>query len=521
MTRNLLLSTALIAASAAMAQADSLTIGLKAEHPSMDPHFSRTSPGQNTAAHIFEGLTSIDENMQLVPALATEWTNIDPTTWEIKLRDGVTFHDGSTFDAQDVITTVARVPKVENSAASFESNVAMIENIEAVDPLTLRITTKAPSPDLMQQFGSVYILPSELGDEIASTSFDSGESAIGTGPYTYGDWMPNEKLTLSAYDDYWGEAPAFDDVTIRYIPNDAGRVSALIAGDVDLIDAMPAGDLAAVESRMEANIVQKTSGRMIYLGLDSDRADSPFVKGPDGGEIENPLRDARVRRALSLMIDRGQISERIMDGTSTPTGQMVPEGFTGYTAAVEAPQADVEEAQRLLEEAGYGDGFTITLHGPNNRYQNDAKILQAVSQLWARAGLNTSVEAMPKNIYFGRASARDFSAFLVGFGTTTGDSIRGLQQVIGTYDEEGGTGRFNRGRFSSAEFDALVQQAAETFDADERQALLEEATAIAFNEEQAIIPIHLEQQIWAMKDTLSFDARPIERTLAQDVQPAE
>ncbi|MFB2595390.1 ABC transporter substrate-binding protein [Paracoccus sp. p4-l81] len=520
-TRTLILTTALASLFAGTAMAETLTMALKAEHPSMDPHFSRTSPGQNTASHIFEGLTNIDENMQTVPALATEWKNTDPITWEVKLRPGVKFHDGSDFDAQDVITTAARVPKVENSAASFDSNVRMIDRIEAVDALTIRITTKTPAPNLMEQFGQVYILPSELGDTIASRDFDSGKAAIGTGPYKFVGWTPNERLTLSANDTYWGDKPAWSDVTIRYIPNDAGRVSALIAGDVDVIDAVPAGDLGAVESRSDSGIVKKTSGRMIYIGLDDDRDDSPFVKAKDGSAIKNPLKDPRVRKALSMMIDRQQISARIMDGTATPTGQIVPEGFVGYTPSVAVPTADVEGAKALLADAGLPDGFTITLHGPNDRYQNDAKILQAVSQLWARAGLTSSVEAMPKNIFFDRATKRDFSAFLIGFGTTTGDSIRGLEQVLGTYDEESGTGGFNRGRYSNPEFDKLVKAAAETFDKDERQKLLEQATEIAFVQDQAIIPLHLEQQIWALKKGLNFDARPLERTLAQDIKPAQ
>lgn len=519
-TRTLILSTALATLFAGAATAETLTMALKAEHPSMDPHFSRTSPGQNTASHIFEGLTAVDANMQTTPSLAVEWTNLGPLTWEVKLRPGVKFHDGSDLDAQDVITTVARVPKVENSSASFESNVAMIDKIEAADPLTLKITTKTPSPNLMEQLGSVYILPSELGDTIASKDFDAGKAAIGTGPYKYGAWVPNEKLTLTANDAYWGDKPAFSDVTIRYIPNDAGRVAALIAGDVDVIDAAPAGDLGAIETKMDEEIVRKTSGRMIYIGLDADRDDSPFVKAKDGSAIKNPLKDARVRKALSMMIDRQQISDRIMDGTATPTGQMVPEGFVGYTPSVGVPAYDVEGAKALLAEAGLPDGFTITLHGPNNRYQNDAKILQAVSQLWARAGLTSSVEAMPKNIFFDRATNRDFSAFLVGFGTTTGDSIRGMEQVIGTFDEAAGTGGFNRGRYSNPAFDQLIKAASETFDATERQKLLEQATELAFTTDQAVIPLHLEQQIWAMKKGLTFDARPVERTLAQDIKPS-
>ena len=514
----LLLSTAILAAATGAASAETLRMALKAEHPSVDPHFSRTSPGQNTASHIFEGLAGIDETLQPVPLLAESWENVDPTTWRIRLRDGVTFHDGTTLDAQDVITTFERIPNVANSPASFESNVASIASIEAEDDLTLLITTDEPTPDLIEQIGSVYILPSELGTEISSRDFDSGTAAIGTGPWRYGGWTPNERLNLTAFEDYWGDAPAFSDVVIRYIPNDAGRVAALIAGDVDVIDAVPAGDVPAIESRSGAQMVAETTGRLIYLALDSDREDSPFVSAPDGG---NPLQDVRVRQALSLMLDRQMISDRIMNGTATPTGQLVPEGFVGWTDQVPVPQADPEAARALLAEAGYPDGFSITLHGPNNRYQNDAQILQAVSQLFARAGLTSTVEAMPSNIFFDRASQQEFSAFLGGFGTTTGSAIRGLQQVIATSDPEAGTGGFNRTRFSDPGFDALVARAAQSFDEAERDDLLAQATVRAFTEQQAIIPLHFEQQIWALREGLTYDARPIERTLAQDIRPAE
>ena len=141
-------------------------------------------------------MAGIDETLQPVPLLAEAWENIDPTTWRIRLRDGVTFHDGSTLDAQDVITTFERIPNVANSPASFESNVAAIATIKAEDDLSLLITTHEPTPDLIEQIGSVYILPSELGTEISSRDFDAGTAAIGTGPWRYGGWTPNERLTL-------------------------------------------------------------------------------------------------------------------------------------------------------------------------------------------------------------------------------------------------------------------------------------------------------------------------------------
>ncbi|MCV0426162.1 MAG: ABC transporter substrate-binding protein [Roseibium sp.] len=501
------------------ASAETLKLALAQEHQSVDPHFSRTSPNRNTAEQIFEALVTIDENMQMQPQLAESWTAVDDLTWEIKLRPDVLFHDGTAFDAADVISSVNRIPNVENSPASFVSAVASIESMEAVDDHTLLIKTKEPTPNLMELVGSVYIIPSELGVSIKSADFDAGSAAIGTGPYSFVSWTPNESLVLKRHDQYWGNAPSYSDVVVRYIPNSTARVATLIAGDVDAIDKVPPSDISAIERRGGLKLANSVSGRVIYLHLDSDRDVTPHITGPEGEEIKNPLKDARVRKALSMMIDRFLISTRIMQGAATPTGQMVPEGFSGFNPDIAAPEADLAAAKKLLAEAGYPDGFSVTIHGPNDRYVNDAKVIQAISQLFARGGLKSKVEAMPKNIYFKSASKRDFSVFLVGFGTSSGNSGRGLLQVLGTYDKEAGKGTFNRGRFSNPEFDAVMAEAVTSFDDARREELLRQAAEIAFTDEQGIIPLYFEKLIWATRDGIDFDTRPVERTLAQSFHP--
>lgn len=515
-----LAALATLTLAAAPLSADSLRLALAGEHQSMDPHFSRTSPNQNTAAHIFDTLVTIDANMQRQPALALSWQVLDDLTWEIKLRPGVTFHDGSTFDAADVISSVQRVPNVVDSPAPFTSSVSMIAAMEAVDDLTLKVTTSVPTPTLMQDIGSVYILPSELGTSIDSAAFNDGTATIGTGPYKFLSWTPNESLELAGFADHWAGAPAYSDVSIRYIPNAASRVATLLAGDVDAIDKVPPSDVATITARDGLKVTDSVSGRVIYMHMDSAREVTPHITAKDGSEIPNPLRDVRVRKALSLMIDRGQIVARILNGSGTPTGQMVPEGFIGYNPDIAVPEADVTEAKRLLAEAGYPDGFKITIHGPNDRYVNDAKVLQAISQLFARAGLDSTVEAMPKNIYFKAASKQEFSLFLVGFGTTSGDSTRGLYQVLASYDKEAGIGTFNRGRFSDAGFDAVMHAAAATFDETEQAQLLQQAAQIAFGEQQGILPLYFEQLLWASSADVSLSTQPVERTLAQQFAPA-
>ncbi|MCZ4283033.1 ABC transporter substrate-binding protein [Kiloniella laminariae] len=522
-TKNCMLAMAFLATSGLVssASADTLRLALAGEHQSVDPHFSRTSPNQNTASNIFETLVSVDEKMQMGPMLATSWQNINPTTWEIELKQGVTFHDGSTFDAADVISSVERIPNVEDSPSSFISLVSSIASIEALDAHKLKVTTKEPAPDFMEQIGGVYIIPSELGVTIKSADFDSGQATIGTGPYKFVSWTPNESLVLKANEQYWGEVPGYSDVIIRYIPNAASRVATLMAGDVDAIDQVPPSDVAVVKARDGLEVSSSISGRLIYLHLDSDREQTPFIKGSEGGEINNPLRDKRVRKALSLLIDRNRIVEHIMDGRAVPAGQMVPEGFIGFNPEIKTPAYDLEGAKALLTEAGYPDGFSLTIHGPNDRYVNDAKVIQALSQLFARGGLKSSVEAMPKSIYFKSASKREFSVFLVGFGTTSGNSSRGLEQVLSSYNKEAGIGTFNRGRFSNPAFDDVMTRATATFDDDEKEQLLKEAATIGFVEEQGILPLYFEELIWAHSNKVAYKIGPVERTLAADFRPVD
>lgn len=508
------LTAILLALHGSWAQCDTLRLGLTTEHQSIDPHFSRTSPNQNTAKHVFESLTSKGANLEPVPSLAVNWEQLDQYTWRIELRPNVRFHDGSEFDAQDVITTVDRIPNVKNSPAPYGSFVTNIKSIQTLDPLTLIVNTKTPEPDFMSTFGSLFILPSELGESLRSSEFDSGKAAVGTGPYQFVSWTPNESLVLRSFAGYWGAPPEFEDVIVRYIPNDASRVAMLMAGDIDAIDKLPPSVVSAAEARDSLRVTKAISGRVIYLHLDSDRSITPFVKGVGGENIHNPLLDARVRKALSLMIDRRAITSHIMYGFATPTAQLVPEGLLGYSPTIDV-SASPTTARALLAEAGYPDGFSLTIHGSNDRYVNDSKILQAIAQLFARNGIKVKVEVMPKNIYFTAASRRDFSVFMMGFAPGVGSSLLPMKFILGTYDPLAGFGAFNRGRYSNAEVDEMIRIASRTSDPAERERFLLAAVTRALAEDQAVIPLHFEHHLWAHDVGVAYDATLEELTLAQ------
>ena len=521
--RTLLAATALgvVLAAPGLAQAEDLTIGLASEATAMDPHFHNTGNNNQLMSQVYDRLINQGPNQELLPGLATSWgPTDDPLVWEFVLREGVTFHDGSAFTAEDVAYTIARVPTVPNSPSSFATYTADISEVEIVDDYTVRFHSETPVPLMANNLSTIYIVSSEIGEEAATEDFNTGEHAVGTGPYRQVDYTPGEQVVLEANPDYWDGAPLWDTVTFRPISSPAARVAALLAGDVDVIASVPTTDIAQLEDDDSVSLWQGISNRVIYLHLDSDRVESPHVAATGGDDIENPLRDVRVRQALSMAIDRDAIVDDVMEGIAIPAGQLLPEGFFGVSDELEVLDYDPEGAQALLAEAGYADGFALTLHGPNDRYINDAAVAQAIAQMWSRIGLETAVETMPRSVYFGRASALEFSVMLVGWGAGSGEASSPLRALIATNTPDRGWGGANRGRFSNAEFDALLEEALQTVDDDARAALLAEATELAMDQ-VAIIPTHFQVNTWGTRAGLEYIPRTDEYTTATGVILAE
>jgi peptide/nickel transport system substrate-binding protein len=311
-------------------------------------------------------------------------------------------------------------------------------------------------------------------------------------------------------------------VNYRIIANDPARTAALLAGDVDFIDQVPTSDVARLRREQRVLLSEVIGLRIIYLALDQARTDegTPQVTDAAGKVIApNPLRDLRVRRALSMAINRDAVVRSVMEGAAVPAGQFLPEGVYSHVPGLAPPAFDADGARRLLAEAGFPQGFTITLSGPNDRYINDARIIQAIGQMWTRIGVTTRVEASPWASYIARASRQDFSAFLVGWGSSTGEASSPLRSLVATFNRENGMGPSNRGRYSNAEVDRLLGEALRQPDDALREKLLQHATRTAMAD-VAIIPIHIQKNIWAMKRGLAHDARADELTRAQDIRPA-
>lgn len=527
----LLCAVSLAAVLASPVTAQELTIGLSSEPSALDPHYHNLGPNNAMRRHIFDSMILQDEKQRLQPGLATSWKPVDDTTWEFKLRQGVKFHDGSPFTAKDVVYTVCRIPNVEDSPSSFTVYTKAIADMQIRDPHTLVIKTDTPYPLLPVEVSTWGVLSATAngvtgdigfsrdgctgtGDYPKTEAFNSGKAAIGTGPFKLVEFSRGEKIVLERNDNYWGEKPAWTKVTFRPITSAGPRVAALLAGDVDLIDKPPLQDLERIKNE-GFEVAQGLSNRVIYLHMDHEQEPTPGVQGTNG---KNPFKDVRVRKAVSKAIDRKAIVARIMGGVAVPAGELLPPGMFGATPGAEPEAYDPEGAKKLLAEAGYPNGFKLVLGTPNDRYINDAQIAQAVAQMLTRVGIQTEVDAMTKSTFFARRNKYEFSLYMAGWGSGTGEMSSPLRALVATRNKDKGMGGTNRGRYSNPELDALIEQALATVDDDKREAILRKASQLAMSD-YAILPLHFEVTPWAFRKGLSYTPRTDQYTIAMGVKP--
>ncbi len=505
---------------AAPAMAQEVRIGLSAEPSSIDPHYHNLTPNNMLSRHVFEPLVFQDEKQALKPGLAESWKAVDDTTWEFKLRKGVKFFDGSAFTADDVIATFQRAPNVPKSPSSFAPYVRG-KTLEKVDDHTIRIKTPSPYP-LMATDLSTFGIISKACAETTTEDFNAIKCNGGTGPFKYAEFKPGDRVTMVRNDAYWGAKPAWEKATFRFLTAAPTRVAALLAGDVDLIENVPPADVDRLSKDPKVQIVSELSNRVIYFHMDHFREESPFITAKDGSKIKNPLRDLRVRQALSMAINRPAIVERIMEKQAVPAGQLLPDVFFGTSKDLKPVAFNLDGAKKLLADAGFPNGFKMKMHGPNGRYVNDTKIMEAVAQMYTRLGLDVEIETMPPANFFSRASqgapgnVPEFSFILVGWSAGTGESSDSLKALLATFNRDKGMGATNRGRYSNAAFDAALEEGLRTVDDAKRGALFAKAMEIGMND-VGLIPTHFQLNVWAAAKGLKVVGRTDEYTLATSV----
>ena len=531
--KRLALAAVPLATLATPALSQELRIAVASEVTSIDPDFHNVGPNNALRKHVFEGLLGNDENQKLKAELASSWRSVDETTWEFKLRPNAKFSNGTEFTAKDVVYTLCRIPTVENSPSSFTVFTRGIEAIETPDPMTLVFKTSSAQPLLPNNLSAVGILSSKLygGENVVykaagcenlgaspkSADFNDPAKAIGTGPYKLQNYTRGTHVMLERNDAYWGEKAQWAKVTFRPFSSAGPRVAALLAGDVDFIENPPIQDFDKIKGA-GFQIAQALSNRIIYLHMDQFQDPTwktPGVKGTD----KNPFLDKRVREAVSKAVNRQAIVERIMGGVAQPAGELLPYPLFGASQDMKPVAFDPDGAKKLLAEAGYPNGFEVTLGTPNDRYINDGQIAQAVAQMLTRIGIKTNVDATTASTFFSRRNKWEFSLYLAGWGADTGEMSNSLVALVATPDTKTGLGHTNRGRYSNAQLDELIKEAQRTVDDAKREDILKRASKLAMAD-FPIIPLHFEVTPWAFKKGLSYKARVDQYTLATEVKQA-
>jgi len=513
--RGILVAVAL----AAPAAAQELTIGVAALATSADPQFYNLAANNALAAHVFGRLTQRGPDASLQPDLAVSWAAVSDTVWEFRLRPGVRWHDGAPFTADDVAFSLARAPTVPNSPSSFAGMLRAVIATEVVDPTTIRLHTAAPAPNLPGDLAIVSIVSRHAGEGADTAAYDAGRAVVGTGPYKLERFTRGDRATLTRNEAWWGARQPWDRVTLRLIANPAARTAALLAGDVDVIDAIPVTDLPVLRADRRVAVWEAQGSRVMYVCPDFTRTGpSPDLSDKDGRPLQaNPLLDIRVRQALSLGIDRAALAARTMEGAATATAQWMPAGMPGHLDGEGVPAMNVAAARRLLSEAGFPDGFRMVFRAPTDRYPNGPAVAQAVAAMWTRIGVQTQLEMLPGAIYSPRGVRHEYAMGMWSWSNGTAEAGYTLLNVLGTQDGAS-RGVSNVGGYSSPRLDALTERALSTLDAGRRTGLLEDAMRIAVNDLACITLFHFRNG-WATRAGLRDEARSDDWTMAMSVAP--
>lgn len=517
--RKLLLGlVAALAMSTSPVAAQTLTIGVRGGPDSMDPHGSTLGTHAEAMKHIYEPLVWAGDNLQLEPGLAESWNAVGPTTWEFKLRKGVKFHDGTAFTAQDVKASIDRIPTV-GGAAPTTLYVKRIASVEVVDDHTVRIVTKGPAPALPADVNRIFIIPKAHAAS-KTEDFVPGKAAVGTGPFKLEAWQPKGDLVMTRFDGYWRGRPHWERVVRKEIPNDAARVAALKAGQLDLINYVPAADWKSLQADRRLKVFLGDSIYIFNLQLDQ-RPVSPKVTDAAGKVLEkNPLLDARVREAIDLAIDRRSIVDIVLEGLGQPARNIMSPGMFGSPPSLPERKHDLPRAKQLMAEAGLANGFNVELHCTSDRFPGDGAVCQALGQMLAPIGIRVKVNAISRTLYFPAHQRLEFSMAMNGWGTLTGEASFTVDAMIHTPDAARGLGGWNRNGYSRPELDKLIVDAAAEIDDAKRRQMYEKVftTVLA---DRAWLPIVQLQTVWAGRaDKVVLTPRADEETLAYFVKPA-
>jgi peptide/nickel transport system substrate-binding protein len=469
----------------------------------LDPHSNNEGPTNTMKGNLYGRLIHRKPDLTLEPDLATKWERTSDTTWRFTLREGVTFHNGNAFNADDVVYSFKRQTQ-ESSEMSFA--LASVEAVNKVDDYTVELVTKGPDPILLLNMPNFYIVDQEYMEEnkafevvrgAGKTNF-ANLNANGTGPFRLVEWVQDNRVVLEPFDKHWNKGKFPTNVTkaiFTPIPNNATRVAALLSGEIDVMYPVPLQDVPRLDKDPAVNVLQGPELRTIFLGFDQWRDESLDMPGSG----KNPFKDVRVRKAFVHAVDTKAIQRVVMRGASTPTGLMIAPGINGFQEDMNAPyKHDPEMSKKLLAEAGYPDGFPVTLDCPNDRYVNDEAICTAVVPMLERVGIKVTLNAQTKSLHFnkiGGTQKNNTSFYMLGWTPGSYDAYNALQNLM-TMDGAG-QGTWNSGRYSNPKVEELTDRIAVEVDETKRNELIREAFRI-HQEDVGHIPLHQQALAWGV-----------------------
>jgi peptide/nickel transport system substrate-binding protein len=475
------------------ATASSMIAALDVEPRMMNPHGDDSDAGLQYMANFFDGLLQRKGSEgELAPALAVKWERSDELTWKFWLRKGVKFHNGNPFTAADVKFSFERLS--DPDVSEFINTGKSIESIDIIDDYTVVIKTHKPIPWFANNMHQVFIMDKESTE--ARDPGDVMTKPIGTGAYKLEEWVKGSYLRIVANEDYWEGAPVIKKVEIRPIRESSTRFAALVSASVDIVSGVPVELYDRVVENPKIEVMARPARRSIFLAL----ANKPGT----------PLADVRVRKAMYMAIDEGEIIEKIMRGHATFAAQIPDPPTVGYCPDIKRLDYNVEKAKELLKEAGYADGFDVTLSGPNDRYVNDAQIAEAVAKYLAKVGIRAKLDVKPKSIFFPQVAKGELEFYLIGWFDGTFDMGRTYSKLAHTRDIEKGYGDLNGASYSDPEVDRLIETSFEIVDVAEREKALQHLNRVAMDEKVVWIPLHYQVDLYAMQKGkgINFQPRP-------------
>ena len=513
MTFNLkLLHAALLAALGLLslgAGAQTIRVANQGDSMSMDPHSLNESLQLSVTGNVYEGLVGRNKDLSLAPLLATSWKQTSPTVWRFELRKGVQFHDGTPFTADDVLFSFQRLA---GEGSDLKSNINDVKEVRKVNDFAVDIETKAPFPILPDQLSTTYMMSKKWCEtNHAALPVDRRKGienaasfrANGTGPFRLRERQPNVRTTFVRNGSYWGKIDGnVQEVIFTPIGNDATRVAALLSGEIDVMEPVPVQDIERINASANAKVLAGPELRTIFMGMDQKRDELLFssVKG------KNPFKDKRVRQAFYQSIDVEGIKKTVMRGLSNPTALMVGPGVNGFVPELNKRLPyDPDAAKKLLADAGYPNGFEVTMNCPNDRYVNDGRICQTVAANLSRIGVKVNLATETKVTYFPKILRRDTSFYLLGWTPSTYDAHDALNALTACVDDKG-AGQFNLGAYCNPKLDQLTKAIQPETDKAKRNAMIKEAFAI-HAADIGHIPLHQQALAWGVSKKVDLTQR--------------